>query len=76
MASKRGNTNMVGLLLDRGSQIDAKTRVSIMKNTTMLMLSTGDAGELLFILPRSMGVGFREGTGARPLQYLEHVRHM
>lgn len=28
VASKRGNSNMVGLLLDRGSQIDAKTRVS------------------------------------------------
>lgn len=28
VASKRGNTNMVRLLLDRGSQIDAKTRVS------------------------------------------------
>lgn len=27
MASKRGNTNMVALLLDRGAQIDAKTRV-------------------------------------------------
>ncbi|KAG7260387.1 hypothetical protein CRUP_006979 [Coryphaenoides rupestris] len=26
VASKRGNSNMVGLLLDRGSQIDAKTR--------------------------------------------------
>ena len=29
MASKRGNTNMVKLLLDRGGQIDAKTRVSV-----------------------------------------------
>lgn len=28
VASKRGNTNMVELLLDRGAQIDAKTRVS------------------------------------------------
>lgn len=28
MASKRGNTNMVQLLLDRGAKIDAKTRVS------------------------------------------------
>lgn len=28
VASKRGNTNMVALLLDRGAQIDAKTRVS------------------------------------------------
>lgn len=28
VASKRGNTNMVHLLLDRGAQIDAKTRVS------------------------------------------------
>jgi len=27
VASKRGNTNMVALLLDRGGQIDAKTRV-------------------------------------------------
>lgn len=31
VASKRGNTNMVRLLLDRGSQIDAKTRVSTPK---------------------------------------------
>lgn len=29
VASKRGNTNMVVLLLDRGAQIDAKTRVSL-----------------------------------------------
>lgn len=29
VASKRGNTNMVKLLLDRGGQIDAKTRVSV-----------------------------------------------
>ncbi len=28
VASKRGNTNMVHLLLDRGAHIDAKTRVS------------------------------------------------
>lgn len=27
VASKRGNTNMVRLLLDRGAKIDAKTRV-------------------------------------------------
>lgn len=30
---------MVGLLLDRGSQIDAKTRVSTMKNTTQVIFS-------------------------------------
>ena len=29
VASKRGNTNMVALLLDRGAQIDAKTKVII-----------------------------------------------
>lgn len=29
VASKRGNTNMVALLLDRGAQIDAKTRVRL-----------------------------------------------
>lgn len=29
VASKRGNTNMVKLLLDRGGQIGAKTRVSV-----------------------------------------------
>lgn len=28
VASKRGNANMVKLLLDRGAKIDAKTRVS------------------------------------------------
>lgn len=27
MASKRGNSNMVKLLLDRGAKIDAKTKV-------------------------------------------------
>lgn len=29
VASKRGNANMVKLLLDRGAKIDAKTRVSV-----------------------------------------------
>lgn len=29
VASKRGNTNMVKLLLDRGGKIDAKTRVRL-----------------------------------------------
>lgn len=39
VASKRGNTNMVRLLLDRGSQIDAKTRVSTMKMLSSLLSS-------------------------------------
>ena len=30
VASKRGNANMVKLLLDRGAKIDAKTRVSVL----------------------------------------------
>lgn len=33
VASKRGNANMVKLLLDRGAKIDAKTRVSFSMNT-------------------------------------------
>lgn len=33
VASKRGNANMVKLLLDRGAKIDAKTRVSILPDT-------------------------------------------
>lgn len=32
VASKRGNANMVKLLLDRGAKIDAKTRVSFSVN--------------------------------------------
>lgn len=32
VASKRGNANMVKLLLDRGAKIDAKTRVSLSVN--------------------------------------------
>lgn len=32
VASKRGNANMVKLLLDRGAKIDAKTRVSLNAN--------------------------------------------
>lgn len=39
VASKRGNTNMVRLLLDRGSQIDAKTRVSTIKTLSSLLSS-------------------------------------
>lgn len=38
MASKRGNTNMVALLLDRGAQIDAKTRVRVGFRVTSAML--------------------------------------
>lgn len=38
VASKRGNTNMVRLLLDRGSQIDAKTRVSSTENRAKIKL--------------------------------------
>lgn len=41
VASKRGNTNMVALLLDRGAQIDAKTRVR-------LFLFTYSLGSSLF----------------------------
>lgn len=33
VASKRGNANMVKLLLDRGAKIDAKTRVSSLPGT-------------------------------------------
>lgn len=41
VASKRGNTNMVALLLDRGAQIDAKTRVSVVMCGTSAV-STSD----------------------------------
>lgn len=46
VASKRGNSNMVKLLLDRGSKIDAKTKVRIffffnltLKNTLLFPLT-------------------------------------
>lgn len=35
MASKRGNSNMVKLLLDRGSKIDAKTKVRLWSHSEM-----------------------------------------
>lgn len=37
VASKRGNTNMVALLLDRGAQIDAKTRVRLSLHDVMMI---------------------------------------
>lgn len=37
VASKRGNTNMVALLLDRGAQIDAKTRVRLIIDHLFLL---------------------------------------
>lgn len=43
VASKRGNTNMVCLLLDRGSQIDAKTRVSAEKAQLISIISICDS---------------------------------
>lgn len=41
VASKRGNANMVKLLLDRGAKIDAKTRVSILPGTGLCGPSSG-----------------------------------
>ena len=37
VASKRGNTNMVKLLLDRGAKIDAKTRVRMKVNAHVVL---------------------------------------
>uniref|UniRef100_A0A8C7R9B4 Ankyrin 2a, neuronal n=1 Tax=Oncorhynchus mykiss TaxID=8022 RepID=A0A8C7R9B4_ONCMY len=80
VASKRGNTNMVRLLLDRGSQIDAKTRDGLTPLHCAARSGHDPAVELL--LERGAPLLARTKNGLSPLHmssqgdHVECVKHL
>uniref|UniRef100_UPI001EAF17B7 ankyrin-2-like n=1 Tax=Oncorhynchus gorbuscha TaxID=8017 RepID=UPI001EAF17B7 len=80
VASKRGNTNMVALLLDRGAQIDAKTRDGLTPLHCAARSGHDPAIELL--LERGAPILARTKNGLSPLHmsaqgdHVECVKHL